>query len=722
MRYDSVFVDLAAPGQRDWNTYVLRSGQQYIRFYREFGNTARTMISTDDGASFNDVLPPNQLSSNRIIDWNGLSSLSGTIKLHIRFVFEDNEVAEFKMRFIIVEAADKKFSSSDSSHVYLQNNSNRLKIIRRSEIFQWSLGNNDYQQRDRPLLVVEGIDADNKNSAASYLALGSNTANGTQDALFPLSLYFGADVGILDFADGGRDMVHNAQVVRGAVRFFRDRRSRPTVGFGVVGVSMGGVVARYALAEMEDEQSRGLEQPHGVAHFISLDAPQQGAVIDASLQDDIKALSEINSSLQVPAALNSTAGKQLLSYAAFDSSTPSRHVYFWQQMQALNGNVGYPQQTDNIGVSFGTPLPRNNQEWLEMRLPNALVLPSYWSFCNGIICRNRHYNIVGNIASGGSSLPRDQANQWGSVFQIFSYEMDRSGKPDPTFIPYTSALDINGTGASSFDTTLTANFARSHNDVPFEIVRPLLRRIGYLMSPPAQPLLLTVDGPHHVPTNPGSWTASINRDQPNGFSFSWRYRLDLSGACGLDDEPLLRTTASARKKPGDITPNLIDQCVWTNGLTGPTFSYSITANAWLDLEVTATNGTDTLISSRRVRYGSFGGGGGDLLSASSPSNEESANLARDDAAATVGAFKVLGVRPSVAHVGEHVVVAFALPEGADVEVSVRDMLGRLRRRMIEARPAGHHRAVVPLDGLRAGVYLVTVRAGERLQTVRFIVQ
>lgn len=291
------------------------------------------------------------------MDWPNPPTTVGTYNVEFSFIDSGANWRTYSTRLTVLPPAQRKFESSDQVTVYVQIPGGTLTLYRRSTVHLWSSGQTDYQQRDRPLLVVEGIDADNKNSAATYLALGSNTRGGTQDALFPLSLGNGADVGILDFADGSRDMVYNAQVVKGAVRFFRGWRSRPDVGFGVAGVSMGGVVARRALAEMEDEQSRGLESPHGVAHFVSLDAPQRGALVDRNLQDDIKELSRINSNIDVPAALRSEAGMQLLIYAPFDTATPTRHQSFFQSLRA-------PRHVDGVGQP-----PRSQRLHLRVALP-----------------------------------------------------------------------------------------------------------------------------------------------------------------------------------------------------------------------------------------------------------------------------------------------------------------------------------------------------------------
>lgn len=137
---------------------------------------------------------------------------------------------------------------------------------------------------------------------------------------------------------------------------------------------------------------------------------------------------------------------------------------------------------------------------------------------------------------------------------------------------------------------------------------------------------------------------------------------------------------------------------------------------WLDIKVTATNGAQTVTASRRVRFGSPGGGG-------PLENQQTADTGRlADSDEGIEAFVVRAPAPSVARRGQAVRMRYGLVEAARVDVSVRDLLGREHSRTREERAAGWHAVEVPLDGLGAGVYLVTVHAGAQQRTVRFVVQ
>ncbi len=121
------------------------------------------------------------------------------------------------------------------------------------------------QVLDKPFIIVEGFDQNNSRNADWYYSMAPS--------FFDKARRAGADVLILDFANALADMLENAAVVKRAVRHIGDIKTGSTQ-IRVAGISMGGVIARYALAD-----GSGLD----VSHYVSLDAPHQGAAIDGDL-------------------------------------------------------------------------------------------------------------------------------------------------------------------------------------------------------------------------------------------------------------------------------------------------------------------------------------------------------------------------------------------------------------------------------------------------------
>lgn len=202
---------------------------------------------------------------------------------------------------------------------------------------------------DRPLIVVEGIDNAQTSWPSHYFGLLDQQI---QQYLRPA----GFDVFVYNYADGGADIRQNAMGLLGAILQVNKIATVPT---RVLGISMGGVVARYALAWAEQHG-----YPHGCDMFVSADAPQQGAWLSVEFQDWLR-----NGGLDSPFVdtivdqLSTPASKQLLRVNRFDTgnAVPNKddeidgsptYEGFFTELNALNGN-GYPHLSTNIGVSNG---------------------------------------------------------------------------------------------------------------------------------------------------------------------------------------------------------------------------------------------------------------------------------------------------------------------------------------------------------------------------------
>ena len=547
---------------------------------------------------------------------------------------------------------------------------------------------------DKPVLVVEGIDADNTNFHETYYALGL--------ALFETGRSRGADVIILNFANGGQDLRANAAVLEDAIEYI----NRIRYGYKklvVAGVSMGGVIARYALAGMEQNGT-----PHGASHFVSIDAPQQGAVVDDELQDFIKN-PPFGADPPVPANLTSTAGKQLLTYAAFDSSNPSLHDQFFDELNALNGD-GYPHLTDNVGVAFSTddPNPFTGSQWMRIRMP---VHPD----------ERLYIQRDAPEAKAGSYLPLEATAFFGrALWGLFGWELDRSA--DPTFIPHASALDIVS-GESKFDGDPIVPLVEStyHDRFDTDLVEPILTRIGF-PEPPPEPLNVSISGPSSVAGGEtGTWTA--NRSGGSApYAYLWEYEYPCP-----DPDPCPPGKICA-VPDGDITIQAPQCGAWSPTGTSASLTRSFSSSfGSVRLRVRVTDDEDTVRTAQRTISVSSGRPAGDDLAQAASERDGGARSADDQSAAARGAAvsgaallsepALRGAIPNPFH-GE-AEIAFALPEASEVRLVVFDLLGREVARPVEGRvEAGHHRVRFDGHGLPAGVYVVRMAAGEYVSTVR----
>ncbi|MEM7087181.1 MAG: T9SS type A sorting domain-containing protein [Bacteroidota bacterium] len=169
---------------------------------------------------------------------------------------------------------------------------------------------------DRPIIVLDGFDpGDGRDIAGLYNSLafdGDNLADIVRDEGFDIVILNAPqyNTGGKDI-DGGADYIQrNAFVLIEMINFLNDQK----VGdeeLVVLGPSMGGLIARYALAYMEDNS---LDSETRL--FISLDSPHRGANIPISLQYVINYLAQSvgdpDAQAIVENVLNSPAAKEML--------------------------------------------------------------------------------------------------------------------------------------------------------------------------------------------------------------------------------------------------------------------------------------------------------------------------------------------------------------------------------------------------------------------------
>jgi hypothetical protein len=156
----------------------------------------------------------------------------------------------------------------------------------------------------------------------------------------------GYDVILLAFANGMDLIQNNAPVAEACIRQAMQCTSNPLV---VSGVSMGGLVTRYALADMEARRV-----PHNTRIFLTIDTPHRGAY--TSLCDQWFAHYFATSSplaAMLAMLLDSPANQQfVMTWVHGDSAQPSplRQRF----LQALDAIGGYPKLPRKLAISSGS--------------------------------------------------------------------------------------------------------------------------------------------------------------------------------------------------------------------------------------------------------------------------------------------------------------------------------------------------------------------------------
>jgi hypothetical protein len=170
------------------------------------------------------------------------------------------------------------------------------------------------------------------------------------------------DIVYLDYNNGVDDIKRNAKLLEAAIDTVNKHKEKNDINI-VMGISMGGLVARYALRDMELNN-----REHNTIKFISIDSPHKGANVPVGAQAFVrqvqplvllttlvevmigkKLIDEIG--YETIQLLNSPATKQLLTYyvAPDFSYDNSVHNSFYTEMESM----GFPQKCQNMAVTDG---------------------------------------------------------------------------------------------------------------------------------------------------------------------------------------------------------------------------------------------------------------------------------------------------------------------------------------------------------------------------------
>jgi len=134
----------------------------------------------------------------------------------------------------------------------------------------------------------------------------------------------------------------NAAVYSSAARFISTNyfSSQDIIS---AGISMGGLITRYAIVKAEDENNT-----LPIDTWISLDAPHQGAYISAELQNFLKENSDDDFSNYLN---NNDAAKIMLHYNAYDVGGVLKSN-FYNDLYSRNGNGGSRNNVTQLGFHF----------------------------------------------------------------------------------------------------------------------------------------------------------------------------------------------------------------------------------------------------------------------------------------------------------------------------------------------------------------------------------
>jgi Secretion system C-terminal sorting domain/PKD-like domain len=196
---------------------------------------------------------------------------------------------------------------------------------------------------DKPILIIEGFNIDREFTSRSLIQI-INTS-GLRDQLSAL----GYDFVTVRFTNNKASIIENAHALELLIGEINSIKAG-TNKLNIIGLSMGGLIAKYCLKDMEDKSLS-----HNVANYFSYDAPHQGAYVPLGLQylltQGPSALAQFGRNPQVTdlvSKLQSEAGFQLLQLHVNGVDNNGRNAF-----AAAYAAKGYPAQCNNYGIANG---------------------------------------------------------------------------------------------------------------------------------------------------------------------------------------------------------------------------------------------------------------------------------------------------------------------------------------------------------------------------------
>jgi hypothetical protein len=337
---------------------------------------------------------------------------------------------------------------------------------------------------DKPIIIAEGFDAENN--------LGiDNLVSKYQNNLIILTNN-GYDLVFVNYNNGTDFIENNAQALKQVINEINAKKigSAEINKLSIIGESMSGLIARWALREIENAG-----QNHQVARLICFDTPHRGANTSPGLTYLAKSLNSrgvtfgglirvmFNAFSPALNAIESPASRQQLLFQTWDMTAHPDYATFRTNLNNL-GNGGYPSQCKNIafinGALDGRFTNRYNNRFNhnvnDPIIPGEKILDTdiVWGVCYdfidcwtnqvnvntevynedafGFFCdwtfSKRSINLPYNLDRLAGGRNSQQSDLWGQF---------TSTRPNFAFVPTFSAIDYRGALNTDADYSININ-------------------------------------------------------------------------------------------------------------------------------------------------------------------------------------------------------------------------------------------------------------------------
>lgn len=591
----------------------------------------------------------------------------------------------------------------------------------------------------KPLIFAEGFDRNGQQNIAFLYSLLA--AEGIPDALSSM----GYDLVILNYYDATTHIQRNSQSLITLLRDINEQKTtrEPNV---VIGASMGGLVARYALSLME---TNGEE--HEATTYISFDSPHLGANIPLSLQYTVYFFSLINDAADDALEdLDSPAARQMLVYhwRSSNNELPKPDPLRLELDGELNSNNDgpnrrYPEKNEiwKVAISNGSGHAR------AQRNINGDVMPSgedalLYAFDKHVFGYNNTVRAYAVPEGGERSLlfyglhEKPPADHVTLTRYIDAY--------DPPSYPTSKPYD-NAPGGYTTTAQEIVELSESEGDA-----RTSWERHGFIPTISAldlRPVDLFYDVaaestlPNKQPLGPRDELGADTAFEILRYAYQNEEHVDVSNVASflleqidyvLPTRTIANETISTRKpllrsrtetEVENVTLTSDADVVLASGGTirlRPGFQAEENSQfrAYVDPTLSEPSQANYAIAAAKEESTSNAEGGNE--SSKDVEDDASKKLTRDHSSAEAFTFSLEQNYPNP--FATTTTIRFSLPEASEASLVVYDMLGRKVDQLVNRKlEAGYHNWQLDASRLPSGLYVYQLRAGEHVDRKHMVV-
>ena len=353
-------------------TNTIGLGQVSFKIDNHFylSNTNETLSSFEinygDGRGFVNIPIQSGVINNRIITVN--YSQTGTKNLIVRITLSNNVVLFSKLKVVVKDRSTISYDDSFRVTGYVPFNGS---YGHGTAYVYYGCGNN--HRLRKPIIVSDGFDPNGTNiidSLYNMLNKEDFLENARQE---------GFDFVILDYDKGADYIQRNAFVMVSLINQVNEqlRNNGSDAELTIIGPSMGGLITRYALSYMEQNNIN-----HNTHSYVSFDSPHLGANIPLGDQlwiDFFATEGKKDAAIEAKAILDTPAAKQMLIYHYSSQLSPTI-----LRMNLLNDPYfQFPTQCRRIGIANGSGESQiyfePGEQMIEYRYLLGLVKGNTWA-------------------------------------------------------------------------------------------------------------------------------------------------------------------------------------------------------------------------------------------------------------------------------------------------------------------------------------------------------